>query len=303
MINALQRWIVRPYVRNELPRWGWVYKRFVESTSNDALWASIPPQTICDKMHGLEIELDLSKCLERLNYFLGRFYDLPTQLLLMKVLHTGDRFVDVGANIGMISLLGSHRVGAEGTVDSFEPNPACAERIRSMAICNKLTNIRLHNMALGGTAGTLPLRVPKHNSGEGTLAAAGSAEFRPKDSDVYEVAVEVGDEILARDPSPPVLIKIDVEGLEHQVLTGLRETLARYKPLVTTEVVASHCARAGTTPADLFGLMNSYGYASYAMNLCRRGFRRTLKVEPTKLPDESHDVLWVPTEGEARSRL
>jgi len=57
------------------------------------------------------MELDLSDPMERFTYFLGRYYDAHTQLFMRKYLKRGDNFVDVGANIGMISLLASYSWG------------------------------------------------------------------------------------------------------------------------------------------------------------------------------------------------
>lgn len=98
-------------------------------------------------------------------YFLGRFYDLGTQLFLKQVLWPGDRMVDVGANIGMISLVCARLVGAQGVVDAFEPNPRCIARIESFITQNKITNIRVHRMGLEASEGKLILSVPLFNSG------------------------------------------------------------------------------------------------------------------------------------------
>jgi hypothetical protein len=63
------------------------------------------------KLHGYEMSLDLGNWSNRQTYFLGRFYDLPTQLVLLSCLRPDDIFVDIGANEGMISLLASRLVG------------------------------------------------------------------------------------------------------------------------------------------------------------------------------------------------
>jgi precorrin-6B methylase 2 len=69
------------------------------------------------------MELDLAAWSERSAYFLGRFYDLNLQMLMIQILKPGDRFVDIGANIGMLSILAARLVGPSGRVESFEPNP------------------------------------------------------------------------------------------------------------------------------------------------------------------------------------
>jgi hypothetical protein len=83
--------MVRPYIWHELPGWGRLYSRFVGDYRRDASWAGEPSRTIRGKLHGYEIDLDLSRWSERATYFLGRFYDLENQLLPTRILRPGDR--------------------------------------------------------------------------------------------------------------------------------------------------------------------------------------------------------------------
>jgi FkbM family methyltransferase len=303
-MNILQTYLIRPYIWNELPAWGWVYQQFIGDYRQDPCWQGETPKIVRGKLHGYEMELDISRWSERLTYFLGRLYDLETQLVLMRVLHQGDRIVDIGANIGMLSILSSHLVGSDGVVDAFEPNPHCAHRIRSLIKRNQILNIRVHGLALGDSEGNLPLSVPKYNSGEGTLTSITGGEFGlPENVEVFEVPVRVGDQVLAADSRPPIFIKIDVEGFEHQVISGLRGMLNDHQPLVTTEMVASHLKRAKRTLRDLFDLMESNGYKAYTPKLERKKLQHVLSLELTNERKLPKDVLWVPDGGAARERL
>jgi len=304
-MNPLLSWVIRPYVRAELPGWGKLYSRFVGDYRNDSYWTGHPMLTIRGKLHGYEMVLDPSRWSERATYFLGRFYDLETQLLLIHVLRAGERFVDIGANIGMLSLLAARLTGPTGIVDAFEPNPRCAERIRAYVRTNCIDNIRLHPVALADVESTLVLTVPTYNSGEGTLTNLEVAPAAGKPAvERFDVPVRIGDRALEFDARAPVLIKIDVEGYECQVLTGLNETLRKAGPLVLTEVVPGHLARAQRTAADLFDLMAGYGYRPFSMQLVRRGLRkRALTLKATTVQTHSENVLWVPTASAYRDRV
>jgi FkbM family methyltransferase len=248
------------------------------------------------------MELNLARWSQRLTFYLGRYYDLELQTLMVQVLRDGDRFVDIGANIGMISLLASRLVGPWGVVDAFEPNPDCSQAIRSVLARNGIKNVRLHEAGLADTETTMQLTVPRRNTGEATLAAG--AELFGGEADTFEVPVRVGDDILQQDPQPPAFIKIDVEGFEHRVLSGLRQTLTRQHPIVITEVVASHLSRDGHTPADLFELMGSLGYQAYGIELPRRrSFGRRLNLIPSSAESHGDNVLWVPHTGPLADRL
>ena len=122
--------MLRPYIYQEFPGWGRLYGRFVGGYTSDLDWADAGSRRVRGKLHGYVMDLDIAKWSQRSTYFLGRYYDLPTQLLCQAALRVGDHVVDVGANIGMISLLASAIVGPTGRVDAFEPNPLCAQKIR-----------------------------------------------------------------------------------------------------------------------------------------------------------------------------
>jgi FkbM family methyltransferase len=300
-MNLLHQILIRPYIWHELPAWGWLYARFIGDFQHDSYWKGEKSRTIRGKLHGYTMDLDISHWSERQTYFLGRSYDLDIQLLQMRVLRPGDRFVDIGANIGMVSLLASRLVGPDGIVDAVEPNPRCAERIRSLIACNRISNIRLHNLALADSEGILPLSVPRHNSGEGTLTSVARERARtPEEIEVFNVPVRRGDDVLSFDPKPPILIKIDVEGFERQVLTGLDRMLNEHEPLVVAEV---GYYEPGRMPPGLFEVMESHGYSAYAPGLRRKGVRQELTLEPVDKGQVPLDVVWVPRSGGARERL
>jgi FkbM family methyltransferase len=316
-MTTWQRWIVRPYLRRELPRWERLYQHMVGNHHEDVLWAGEPRRWGRGKLHGYDMDLDLARASERFSYFTGRFYELGMQLLLMDLVRAGDRVVDIGANVGEISLLCSRLVGPTGVVDAFEPNPRCADRLASAIARNRIGNIRLHRKGLASAPAELCLAVPRSNSGEGSFAHAGVAANGAGDRvETFRVPVGVGDEELAADPSPVALIKIDVEGFEIEVLGGLTRTLVEQKPLVTTEVVAEHLARAGRTPADLYAQMGELGYEAYGFDGWRkrrrfglsqspRRWRRRfeLSVDPANVDDPPHDVLWIPRGRPQSGRL
>ena len=295
-----------PYTRLELPGWGKVFDAFRIGESNDPIWRDAPTKTVRGKWHGYRMDLDLRNWSERHTYFLGRFYDLPTQALMTRVIRPGDRVIDVGANIGMLTLHAASLVGPGGRVDSFEPNPTCQERIEAHLARNAIGHVVLHRVALADRPGSLTLRIPADHTGMGTLADL-SEEERSHFSVEVPVAVVVGDDVVEQVPRPVSFIKIDVEGFETQAIRGLSRTLGRFKPLVTTEVIASWLRRAGSSPGELADLMDGLGYRGYRLSIARDSFRRTLRLVPVPASgfeqDELSDVLWVHPEGPGTARL
>src|SRR5213083_889189 len=110
-----------PYVRRELPGWGPLMSRL--GVYDDARWTDAPVRKLRGKLDQCEHFLDLRDWSDRQFYFLGRYYELAMLLLFKTLLAAGDSFVDVGANVGMFTLMAARRVGTDGRVEAFEPNP------------------------------------------------------------------------------------------------------------------------------------------------------------------------------------
>lgn len=277
------RWLaclILPYTRRELPGWGRLFRLLrVGGGENDALWRGAPTRVIRDKRTRQLLKLDLADWSERHTYFLGRYYDLPLQLLMAAVLRPGDRFVDVGANIGMTTLYGAALVGAAGRVDSFEPNPECAARVAESLALNAISHVALHQAALADAPATMTLSVITAHTGMATLAAP-EAEQRPLVSRTLAVPVVTGDEILLREPRPVRLVKIDVEGFELRALKGLAGCLHAWRPIVVTEMQRDWLRRAGTSRGEVFDWMRGHGYAPYGLRTRRRLLRHRLALVP-----------------------
>jgi len=274
-----------PYARKELPGWGRLL-RFtkVMCSAHDPRWKDAPTVTTRGKNHGYLMRLDLSNWSQRLTYFLGRYYEHGVQKVLDLALTPGARFVDIGANIGMITLHARALVGARGYVDAFEPNPECCALIRTHLAINGIDNVTLHACGLSDQADELLLNLTSDHSGTATLAPVGDVK--------RSIAVKVGvaDELLA--PQPPVdVIKIDVEGFELRVLNGLTRILENDRPIVITELIEAQLNRAATTVADVSAFLQSRGYAAFGIGCVRRGLQHDLKLYHGG--QGCSDVVWV----------
>lgn len=288
---------ILPYTRMELPGWGKLFRLLgVGSDNKTNDWDSAPVTWSKGKWHHYRMKLDLSDWCDRHTYFLGRYYELATQLAIKAILKPGDRFVDVGANHGMISLLAAYLVGKSGRVESVEPNPACIQRIKEHINQNNLQHIHIHPCAFGSEDTTLNLTLLTEHSGYGTLT-----HIPDKDKHlvtrIIEVPVKFGDKIIAAHNQPVAMIKIDVEGFELNTLTGLTQTLQNHHCPVLTEVLDGYLLRAGNTRAQLIAFMNKLGYVGYQIRTHRKLFKHVLRLVPmptdATLPMCSTDVLWL----------
>jgi FkbM family methyltransferase len=227
----------------------------------------------------MKMLLNLSDWAERRAYFTGRYYQEDVEELLSRLLRGGDNFVDVGANIGLLSLHAAALVGPSGTIWAFEPNPDTYQRLSRHFEINELTDVHLHQCGLGSEAGSLTMNVYGRHSGKATLVdqAANSANS-------MLVEVRRGDEALKElDAAKPTVVKIDVEGFEVAVLEGLSEVL-KGNVAVIVEVSRRWLELAGTSATRLHELLEYFGLVPHEFYICERRFSRELIVVPAPGP-------------------
>ncbi|MDF0490489.1 FkbM family methyltransferase [Sphingomonas sp. H39-1-10] len=140
-------------------------------------------------------------------------------------LEPGSTFVDIGANIGVMSFPAAARIGPPGKVIAFEPNPQNAALFRRGIAANGLDNVRLFTFGLSDHAHMISL------SSASNAKVMGEAKAL---QDMEVVQAIAGDEILLKEERID-LIKIDVEGFEQRVLQGLSGTIAAFGPKILCE--------------------------------------------------------------------
>jgi len=166
-------------------------------------------------------------------------YETSIQRALSSHLRPGSAFYDVGAHIGILSLLAGRLVGSAGSVFSFEADPANAERIEEHARQNEFRQIHVMPRAVWRTGGRLRFErasaQSSRNQGVITTQPAASA------ANTIEVEAIALDDF-ARGHVPPTLIKIDVEGAEAEVLGGSEEVFASARPVLICEIHGERAA-------------------------------------------------------------
>jgi len=132
-------------------------------------------------------------------------------------LGTGDTFLDVGCHYGIFSVLASKLVGLTGRVVAVEPHPESLEVLRENLVANHCENVEVLNVAFSDTTGPLALSYNEYCAGPQRASDPASA--------VHMTQGIAGDQALCN-AQVPTTIKIDVEGHEFAVLSGLKQTLS-----------------------------------------------------------------------------
>ena len=167
------------------------------------------------------------------------------------LLSHGDSVVEVGSNIGSHTLALAQHVGASGRVYAFEPQRLCFQSLCANAALNSIENIFAYNMGCGEKEATMRIgelnpRKAQNFGGFQLEQSTGSTEVEVKPLDNCKI-------------DRCRLIKLDVEGMELQVLKGAKNLIANCQPIIFFE---SH----GDEAYLIQDYLTQFGYNIYDFN-------------------------------------
>lgn len=188
-------------------------------------------------------------------------YESPLIRFLRR--HQSDGWVcfDVGANVGAVTLALAKFIGCTGMVYAFEPGPPNLLRLRNNMELNPelLARVRILPVGVGETPGELWWAEEDGNPGNALLSGQGTHRVKVITLDDF-----AGEEGIARAD----FIKIDVEGMELQVMRGAARLLRRFRPVLYFETLRRYVGTArGAAFSDFQKLLvGDYGYLLHRLS-------------------------------------
>lgn len=225
--------------------------------------ATEPHVTVFRTSHNFVIEGDLGEFLQSWIYAFGS-YELPTVRFIRSYLQRNNVAIDVGAQIGYLTLVMSTSASSTTQVYSFEPEERNIRRFRRNIQLNKLTNVTLLEQAAGQQRGSIRLYLSS-DANAGTHSTV-FIEGNVSDAFVDIPCTTIDFEVTERGLNRLDLLKIDVEGGEIDVIKGATDTLTRFHPVVITELSDSLQQARGTTCRDFKVTMAEFGYSPFTIN-------------------------------------
>lgn len=176
--------------------------------------------------------------------------------LVLSCLRGGDVFMDIGANIGVYTILSALIVGEAGRVMAFEPETRNFAQLERNISVNSLKNVAAFRAALGEENSQGQLFVDR------PAASLIPSEKAPAENEVAEsVEIVNGDDFRKAHGLPlPRIVKIDVEGFEYKVLRGLRETLSTPATELVVCEIHPYLLPKDTTQAMITEFVASLGF-------------------------------------------
>ena len=165
--------------------------------------------------------------------FIGQALDLYGEYsegevdLFRRIVRAGDIVLDVGANLGAHTLFFAKTVGPRGAVLAFEPQRLVFQTLCANMALNNITNVLCYWTALTDAPGVMrvPVLDPRQPDNFGGVALPGQA----KGDQITVMRADSFDLPRCR------LIKVDVEGMELEVLRGASRLIERHHPLLYVE--------------------------------------------------------------------
>jgi FkbM family methyltransferase len=164
-----------------------------------------------------KIRVELNDWIPQQLYFLGT-YEEKEILFISKTLTAGEVFIDVGANIGIFTLVASKLVGDSGKVYSFEPLSGNFNKLSFHIAENCLGNVVAERLAVSNEDEMLTLFVDDRWNKE---------EVNGVSLDNYFATIDL---------KRLALIKIDIEGGELPALAGMENLIRTHHPIILIEI-------------------------------------------------------------------
>jgi FkbM family methyltransferase len=185
-------------------------------------------------------------------------HDLVVTEAIWRLIRPGDTVIDVGANVGYMSLAMMARLGRSGRVFAFEPQPGVFDELSTniAAARERLPGLEVivRAEALSDSVGTAGLLLPAGSKDNRGLAHIGAV------SEGVPVPLRRLDEFASELGPDVALIKIDVEGHEPAVLRGAGALIER--GVVRHVIIEEH----GRYPTEASSLLERSGYTIFSLD-------------------------------------
>lgn len=202
--------------------------------------------------HGLKLKCFPDSTSSSAVIYFNGLPDFWEMSFVLTYLRAGDQVLDVGANVGVYTLLAASRVGDTGSVDALEPQEAAAARIEEQCSLNGLKNVRVHRFAAGDRSETASFGYSEESS---TMHLRRESEARREGTLVQTIRL---DEL---NPDKRYAFgKMDIEGAEPLALRGATERLRSGNPPVWLLELAGYSQLYGVSSDELVAYLADAGY-------------------------------------------
>jgi FkbM family methyltransferase len=160
-----------------------------------------------------------------------------------------DAIIEIGANVGIYTLFFYKSMlflGKESRIYAFEPSKTAYYRLTKNLELNCANPVTTYNCAIGNETGFFSFFEPEGHLTNGSLSSEFASDFSPTvlSTQALVVTGDMLSDLVKMDEE--ILVKIDVEGFEFEVLSGMEEFICYYNPTIIVEVLNNYENRLNT---------------------------------------------------------
>lgn len=195
------------------------------------------------------------------NLFLHGYYEFA-ETAFWKVATKNKKVVfDIGANVGYFSLIASKNIDkTAGRIYAFEPVSRTFKRAVHNVELNSFKNIEVNQLALSDKKGELIINIGKDENWG--MSSINKYDLLSDQSEKVNTD-SVDNFIVANNINQLDIAKIDVEGSEFYVLSGMQKSIEKFRPVILIEVLEQHLAKAGSSVDAVFNYFLERNYKAY----------------------------------------
>jgi FkbM family methyltransferase len=181
--------------------------------------------------------------------------------IIEKYINPSKDAIDVGANVGLFTILLSKIVSEKNKVLSIEPTPLALKYLHRNIKRNKSEkSVIIYEGISTNTKGDYKLNVIPGMEEYSSLGELVHPEITGKDYKQIDVNGDTIDNLVNLYNLVPGFIKVDTEGAEYLVLSGALNTIQKYKPIILSELQDRLLSSFGDNSEKIICLLRDNGY-------------------------------------------
>jgi FkbM family methyltransferase len=167
--------------------------------------------------------------------------------------------IDVGANVGLFTVLMARSLDESRRVLAIEPTKGALDYLRRNIERNHCTRkVAIFAGVAADQNGEFPISVIEGLEEYSSIVA--TPHHGPRAPDRLLVPGETIDSLVQRFDLGPGFIKLDAEGAEYRILSGALHTLRTHRPIIVSELSEALLSASGATSRQVCGLLEAHGY-------------------------------------------
>lgn len=187
-------------------------------------------------------------------------YDYHEMNFLLRYLREKDLFLDIGANIGIYTLLAASKIKS-GCIYSFEALPTNYRRLEENINLNNLTQVKPYSIAIADSVGSVT--ISNNTKSDSTAFITTNTTYTTESLQISSSTLDT--ELQNENLSHLTLAKMDIEGAEILALKGATSLLQQQRPHVWILELLNGVNH-GYCKQDIVKLLQDYGYSLYHYN-------------------------------------